>query len=80
MRKIQEYVENSMDIQLIKLFVNKTEASVKNKMREKGQSAYEEIKLVVDSGMELIDGYVEACDKLKDAWQEVHELIEEDCK
>ena len=47
-------------------------------MREKETTAYDEIKLAVDSGKELIDGYVLACDKLKEAWDEVHRLIEEE--
>lgn len=75
--EVQKYIEESKDMEMIKLFVNNTELRVKNKMREKETTAYDEIKLAVDSGKELIDGYVLACDKLKETWEEVHRLIEE---
>lgn len=76
--EVQKYIEESKEMELIQLFVNNTELFVKNKMREKETTAYDEIKLAVDSGKELIDGYVLACDKLKEAWDEVHRLIEEE--
>lgn len=75
--KFERKIEQNMDMELIKLFVNKAEISVKNKMRKKEGSTYEEIKLVTDLGMELLDGYALACDKLKETWEEVHTLIEE---
>ncbi len=75
--EIEKYIENDMNMELIKLFVNDAEVSVKNKMRKKETNVYEEVKIAADAGMELLDGYVLACDKLKETWEEVHILIEE---
>lgn len=75
--EIEKNIEDDMNMDLIKLFVNDAEVCIKNKMRKKEDNAYEEIKLAVDSGMELLDGYALACDKLKETWEEVHTLIEE---
>ena len=75
--EIEKNIEDDMNMDLVKLFVNDAEVCIKNKMRKKEDNAYEEIKLAVDSGMELLDGYALACDKLKETWEEVHTLIEE---
>ena len=74
--KIEKEIEDSLDMELVKLFVNKADVSVKNKLREKEGNIYEEIKLVVDAGTELLDGYALACDKLQSTWEEVHNLVE----
>ena len=73
---IEKEIEDSLDMELVKLFVNKADVSVKNKLREKEGNIYDEIKLVVDAGTELLDGYALACDKLQSTWEEVHNLVE----
>ncbi len=64
-------MDNEKAILLLQLFANKGDFEVNDKLQEENKSQYEEIKLIVDIGRQLIETYVDAEKKLSRALEEV---------
>lgn len=73
--ELNDFIEEDMDVELVQLYVNKSEADATNQLREYKNETYDEIKLVVNSGRELLEGYINACDKLLEEWGKVHDMV-----
>ena len=56
---------------LLQLYANEQDYKVKDMLRQKEGDIYQEIKLVVESGIKMIDAYVNSSKKLMDEWEKV---------
>lgn len=64
-------MDNSLEIMLMQLFANKGDYQVTDSLQKKTTSQYEEIKLMVKVGRELVETYINAGNKLIKSWNEV---------
>lgn len=74
MREFHSYIEEEPDIKLIQLYTNRGEYVVSDKLQTSVKNTYEEIKLVVDSGRELLHDYIAGAEKLKENWTLARQL------
>lgn len=68
-------MDEDLSIMLMQLFANKGDYQVYDKLQKKCDSKYEEIKLMVEVGRQLIDTYIDAGGKLLEAWGEIRETL-----
>lgn len=80
-KKFNTFVENEEQMILYKTYIYKDIYEVKDAMNRDESTTYEEIKLVVDSGIKMIDAYLEAAELMKRDWIEVcqEEQMKGDC-
>lgn len=66
-----EKMEHSLTIHFMQLYAKKGEYEVQDMLYELEGSYYDEIKNMIKMGQRLIDAYIEASEKLLDAWNVV---------
>lgn len=69
-------MDESMPILLMQLFANKGDYEVHERLQKKCDSQYEEIKLMVEVGRQLVDTYMDAGKKLLAAWNDISGKLE----
>lgn len=67
-------MDHDMTIALLQIYANQGDYAVQDKLQTKSESKYEEIKLLIEVGRQLIETYVEAGEKLLSAWKEINEF------
>ncbi|MBR1572371.1 MAG: motility associated factor glycosyltransferase family protein [Lachnospiraceae bacterium] len=65
-----EYVENNRDVMLLELFTNGALVECFNSLSEYGETHKEEIDIIINSGLNMIKGYIDAGEELKEVWKE----------
>lgn len=67
-----KYMDEQPEVQLMVRLVYKNSYEMRETIEKDEDNIYEDIKKIVDSGLKMIDAYIEAGDKIKKLWKEYY--------
>lgn len=75
-RDIEEfthYMDTEPEVQLLVRLVYKDSYEMRETIEKDEENTYADIKKIVDSGLKMIDAYIEAGEKIKEYWKQMRE-------